>query len=253
MRKIFAVSKAVVLVAAVATLAACGASPTAAPRAPRRTAPQAVPNLPLGQMAPQGADPTGGAALAAVRGAFSRATSISLSETLRVDGNVDMGEKKSTELHADMTLDVSWRKPNRMAITIVEARHAGMLTGAKLTSEDGSSVKAKAKGVLGLVPLSLSMTDSKLSNYRGHTLRDQLISAQLTRLTGPTAVWTPVAGMAHTFAVDGVRRLDAGIDREVVTLDPATLGLKSLTMYAAGRAVLVERFTRFTWNGASNI
>jgi outer membrane lipoprotein-sorting protein len=80
-------------------------------------------------------------------------------------------------------------------------------------------------------------------------------NAQLSRLTGPSAQWTVlgdgnVSGVAvKIIAVDGVKRLDGEITREVVMVDPQSMGLRGLAMYTADNKKVVDiQFLKFKWN-----
>lgn len=160
------------------------------------------------------------------------------------DDGVDTGVRRTNRNRARL----EWSKPNRLHGQMLEAPFA-LMVGGTMDTPDGQTLTLRPSGLLSLVAMTVSSTDVKLRNSRNHTFRDSHPAAQLQRLTGPTAGWRIVGEDAQTITVEvmGVRRLDAGIERELLVLGAADLAPKQLMMLAAGKPVVHNTFKDFHW------
>ena len=146
-----------------------------------------------------------------------------------------------------------WSKPNKLRLTVVTSTNA-LLIGAAMATPDGQQITARAKGILGIFPLHFSPTEPRLSNNRNHPFTENNPKTQIERLTGANAVWTVVAdsnieGTAvKLLSVDGVKRLDRDVTREVVAIDPAAGSLRGVVMYAGNTRVVDYHFMSFRWS-----
>lgn len=222
-------------------LAGCGQQPAAAIApipAPSRPAPVAAPDVRLEGMR----------LLAAVRDRLASCRGFDTEMASFAEGTWDDGEDKGVRRTNRNRAQLRWTRPHQLHGEMLEAPFA-LMVGGTLDTTDGQTLTLRPKGLLSVVALTVSATDVKLRSSRNHTFRDSNPAAQLTRLTGPTAAWT-VVGTAPgvvSLEVTGVRRLDAGIDREVVTLAPQDLALRAIVMHADSRQVVSNTFKGFRW------
>lgn len=160
------------------------------------------------------------------------------------DDGADTGVRRSNRNRAKL----QWRKPHRLHGEMLEAPFA-LMVGGTLDTTDGETLTLRPKGLLSVVALKVSSTDVKLRSSRNHTFRDSQPAAQFTRLTASGAAWTVFEeGPAEVrVAIDGVRRLDAGIERELLGLSADDLAPRALTMLAQGRAVVRNTYAGFKW------
>lgn len=224
-----------------ALLSACGGQTAAAPVPP----PAPVRPLPVSTAAPQN---QGMALLAAMRQRLATCRGFETEMTSRGEGTWDDGEDKGVKRTNRNRARLDWTRPHRLHGEMIEAPFA-LMVGGTLDTTDGQTLTLRPSGLLSVVALTVQATDVKLRNSRNHTFRDSQPAAQLARLTGPAAIWTIVAAQpeALTVEVTGVRRLDAGIERELLVLSGADLSLRSLTMLWAGKPVVSNTFKGFRW------
>lgn len=225
----------------IALLSACGqsvAGPLPPSPSPLRPAPVATP----------GPQDRGLYLLAGMRQRLASCRGFETELTSRGEGTwddgVDTGVRRTNRNRARL----EWSKPNRLHGEMLEAPFA-LMVGGTLDTPDGLTLKLRPSGLLSLVALEVSATDVKLRNSRNHTFRDSHPAAQIQRLTGPTAGWRVLGEDAQTITVEvaGVRRLDTGIEREVLVLAAADLAPRQLMMLAAGKPVVHNTFKDFRW------
>lgn len=255
--KIFAVALTL------STLAGCGQSSEQLPTAPRTAfdnvkfqnqQPGLTDGAPVGgaQANPQAAA-EGAQLLAGLRQTLTNARGFDAEVRNYSEGNYKMGEKVSELRKSTTQARLIWMKPAKLRAEVIQTSNA-LLEGAAMATTDGKNITARAKGVLGLFPIKLQASDAKMSTNRNVSFNDNNPDSQLKRLTSPTATWTvvgngSVAGVAvKIIAVDNVKRLDREITREVVMLDPQTMGLRGLAMYTAQKKVVDIQFLKFKWN-----
>ena len=146
-----------------------------------------------------------------------------------------------------------WVKPNKFRAEVITATNP-LLEGGAMATMDGQNITARAKGLLGLIPFKLNASDDKLSTNRNHTFTENNPNSHLARLTAANAVWTILGDSmvdrvpVKMIAVDNVRRLDNQITREILAVEPRTLKLYGLTMYAGNKRVVDNKFLKFAWN-----
>lgn len=160
------------------------------------------------------------------------------------DDGVDTGVTRTNRNRAHLT----WSKPNRLHGEMLEAPFA-LMVGGTLDTPDGEALTLRPSGLLSVVAMNVKSTDVKLRNSRNHTFRDSQPAAQLARLSAGAATWTVLGADPDTVTVEaaGVRRLDGGIEREVLVVGASDLAPRSLTMLSAGRPVVSITFKGFRW------
>ncbi|MDB5098782.1 MAG: hypothetical protein JWM80_3203 [Cyanobacteria bacterium RYN_339] len=237
-------------------LAGCGTSVATAPkRVPTNAAlltsqPQAARPLPAaGQDQGKGQQ-----LLAKVRQVLTGATGFSSDVLAKTEGHWKQGDHVDELRHVTMGYRITWAKPNKFRAIVTEAPTA-LMKDATLVTTDGKNVTARAAGLLSILPIHAQSNDKRIANARNHTFDKFNPSTQMQRLTGQQAVWTyvdqfvgPGGAPVVRCAIDGVQRLDAEIDREVIAVDLGTNAVKSLTSFSKGHAVVEYTFSKFLWN-----
>lgn len=229
------------LIVQLALLSACAQQPVAAIAPPAATPPPAPAPAP-------DARAEGQVWLNALRQRFARsggytAEVASASEGTWDDG-ADTGVRRTTRNRARL----SWSKPARLHGEMLEAPFA-LMVGGTMDTTDGETLTLRPKGLLSVIGMTVKATDVKLRSARNHPFRDSHPAAQLARLSDAGAVWAVVAQTREqvTIEVTGVRRLDAGIEREFVTIRRQDAGLVAIAMHAGGRQVAQSTFKDFRW------
>lgn len=228
------------LLALLLLLSACGQSATASQAPVPAVRPRPAPTTAVPELGRQ--------VLEAVRQRLASCQGFDTEMTSWAEGTWDDGEDKGVQRTNRNRARLRWDKPNRLHGEMLEAP-IGLMVGGTLDTADGQTLTLRPSGLLSVVAMKVSATDIKLRNSRNHTFRDAQPAAQLQRLTASTAAWKVIGRDAAslTLEVEGVRRLDAGIEREVLTVSPTDLSLKSLTMVADRRTVVSNTFTQFRW------
>lgn len=169
-------------------------------------------------------------------------------------GHYKTGEKVSELRQSTTQARLIWMKPAKLRAEVIQTSNS-LLVGAAMATTDGQNITARARGILGLIPIHLTASDKKMSTNRNWSFNDNNPSALLNRLTAPTAQWTVIGdgqvsgAPVKMIAVDGVRRLDGEITREVVMVEPQTMNLRGLAMYNATNTKVAEvSFLKFKWN-----
>jgi outer membrane lipoprotein-sorting protein len=169
------------------------------------------------------------------------------------EGHFKTGERVSELRKSTTQARLIWMKPSKLRAEVINTSNP-LLVGAAMATTDGQNITARAKGILGLIPIHLTASDKKMSTNRNFSFNDNNPNSQLSRLTGPSAQWT-VIGQGNVsgvpvklIAVDNVKRLDSEINREVVMVDPQTMGLRGLAMYTGNQKVVDIQFLKFKWN-----
>lgn len=209
----------------------------------------------LGQAPPPGVDGGKGVLLlAAVRKRVAEMTGFEAKIMTKTQGYYKQGERQSELRKVSIGYKVTWAKPAKFRAEVFNSPDP-MMEGAGMVTTDGMNITARAKGLLSFVPIKLTARDPKLGNARNHTFDKYGPNAQIERLTGPTAVWTIIGesvapnGLPMAFVqIDGVRRLDAQITREVFGLETASLALRSLAAFEGETKVVDYNFQEFRWN-----
>ena len=172
----------------------------------------------------------------------------------RTQGHYKQGEKVAELRKVSVGYKIVWAKPSKFKAEVYNAP-TPLMEGAGLVTTDGKNITARAKGLLGFLPIKLTAKEPKLGNARNHTFDRYCPNAQIQRLTGPQAVWTVVgqgqtpAGAPVTYvAIDGVPRLDNEITREIMGVEVNNAALRSLTGYAGQEKVTDYQFDKFRWN-----
>jgi outer membrane lipoprotein-sorting protein len=244
-------------------LAGCGASPD-----PVMTAPKSAfdsvrfqGNAPVGGANPMGngamngqqGQAEGAQILDAMRRSLATARGFDAEVKNYSQGHYKTGEKVSELRQSTTQARLIWMKPAKLRAEVIQTSNS-LLVGAAMATTDGQNITARAKGILGLIPIHLTASDKKMSTNRNFSFNDNNPNSQLSRLTGPSAQWT-VIGQGNVsgvpvklIAVDNVKRLDREIDREVVMVDPQTMGLRGLAMYTGNQKVVDIQFLKFKWN-----
>ena len=195
---------------------------------------------------------TGPALLSAFRAHVAGARSLESEFSANSCGYYLGGNRDSSEHASSGRTRLFWARPLRLRAQILESSTA-LLNGAALLTDDGGTVKIKAAGVLGFLPLSMTSGDTRLLTDRKHAFKNNHPMAHLQRLSGAAASWAvlPVPSPARdatAIDVTGVPRLDGEITREVLTVASSDLRPLSLAMYTGSRVVVLFRFESFAWN-----
>lgn len=234
-------------------LGACGKS-VASPRVPRASAtPGGQPGGSPGAVTP-GLPPTGpdGAALLGqLRARLARTQAIEVEVKASSSGRYYGGKRVEAERQSSSTSRMIWATPSRLQARVQEST-TPMLAGAMLVMSTPGQVKVKGAGALGLVPVSMKVTDTRLLTNRNHAFTDNHPIAHLRRLTTPEVTWVriaalPAAPQAHWVTVGQARRLDPEITAEVLALDPTTLSPVALAMLVDSRPVVTFTYSGFNW------
>lgn len=228
--------------ALIALLSACGQS-VAAPQPP---SPRPTDRPPVVTPAPQQAQAL--ALLDGLRRRLAGCRGFDTEMTSRGEGTWDDGADTGVRRTNRNRAHLQWSKPNRLHGEMLEAPFA-LMVGGTLDTPDGEALTLRPSGLLSVVAMNVKSTDVKLRNSRNHTFRDSQPAAQLARLSAGSATWTILGADTETVTLDasGVRRLDSGIEREVLVLAASDLAPRSLTMLSAGRAVVSITFKGFRW------
>lgn len=232
---------------ALSTLLACGHGgdlPVAPVPMPRPSEAVGQPVAP-----PVAQDPRGEALLLGLRDAFARCTGVEVLVKSYSEGHYKSGKRVNELRKSTYRTKVLWAKPSKFAGDILETDNF-LVGGAKMASTDGKKVRVRAKGVLGLFPLTLEMDNALLSSNRNHGFSQMSPDALMSRLMSAEAVWTVVGEDTGGVRVEitNVRRPDAGITSEFLTIDPRTLALKEVVMLEGQKKVAEFKFERFRWN-----
>lgn len=236
------------LIGPVLLLAACGKS-AASPSAPK---PSAVPSGAPGSAAPARPAPDGAALLAAMRQRLTKTQAIEVEVKASSKGNFYGGKRVEAERSSASASRMIWASPTRLRAQVLEST-TPMLAGAVLVMTAPSQVRVKGGGALGIVPISMKPSDTRLMTNRNHLFTDNHPVAHLQRLTGPGATWRgipalPAAPGASWVSIAGVKRLDAEVTEEVMALEPGTMRPAALAMMVGTRPVVTFTFTSFTWD-----
>jgi hypothetical protein len=226
---------------------------------PAFNVPRMIP-LPGGAIAPGVGTPAGmaGAAegaqlLAGVRAQGARITSLEASIRSYSQGYFSGGERSSELKRVTNEVKVTWAFPKRTRVEVIKTTNP-LVEGAVLTTHDLATCRVRAKGLLSLIPITMSATDPKLANNRNHTLPETNPKAALDRFTGPGAAWTVVGDGAvegvpvKIVHVTGVKPLDDEIDRELLGIDPAQMVMRKVVMYAGNTKVGDHTMVTFRMN-----
>lgn len=172
----------------------------------------------------------------------------------KTQGNYKQGVKQAELRKITIGYKLIWAKPAKLKGEVFNSADP-LMEGAGLVTTDGVNIVARAKGLLSFVPIKTTAREPKLNNCRNHSFADFQPSAQIKRLTGPTATWTVLQdsvapnGQPMAFvAVDNVARLDKEITREVFGIELATLQIRSLTAFGGETKLTDYTFQKFGWN-----
>lgn len=208
---------------------------------------------PGGQMMGQGGNPEGNQLLQVTRTTIAQITGFDAQVRSYSQGYYKQGEKGTELRKATTEARLIWVKPLKLRLEVIQTSNP-LLVGAAMATSDGQNVTARAKGLLGLIPFKLQITDPKLGNNRNHRMPENNPKANIERLTAPTAVWTVLGEEAvegvpcKIVQVDGVKRLDKEVTREVIAVDPQTVTLRRLQMFTGQTKVVDHTFLKFKWN-----
>lgn len=188
-----------------------------------------------------------------LRQAFAQSQGFEAEVRTYSEGYYKNAERTGELRRSTTSAKITWAKPNRLRAEVITATNP-LLEGGALATPDGKNITARAKGLLSIFPIKLSAGDAKLTNNRNHKFNDINPNSLVTRLTAPTAVWTVVSqgniggSPVMWVSVDGVRRLDAEIQSELVAIEPQTFALRGTQMISKGRRVVDQSLTNFRWN-----
>ncbi len=208
---------------------------------------------PNGQMMAPGGNPEGVQLLQATRNTVAQITGFDAQIRSYTQGHYKQGERVSELRKSTTEARLIWVKPLKLRAEVIQTSNP-LLVGAAMATTDGKNVTARAKGILGLIPFKMQITDPKLGNNRDHRLPVNNPKANMERLTAPTAIWTMLGDEnvegtpCKMIQVDGVKRLDKEITREVIAIDPNQITLRRVMMYSNQTKVVDHTFVKFKWN-----
>ena len=169
------------------------------------------------------------------------------------EGHFKAGKPVSELRHSTYRTHLLWQKPNRMRGDVLETDN-WLVSGASMVTLDGRNVRIKANGFLGLFPITVKADDDLLASNRNHKFGDLAPDAMFGRLMGAGAQWMAIGQQASggrpmtVVEVRGVPRVDSGITREVLVLDPQALVVGQLRMFSGSRTVVDYTFLSFRWD-----
>jgi hypothetical protein len=238
----------------VSLLAACGQQmPGQAVSAPSGASPAPTPRPDL-PSDPDGED-GGKKLLERMRAKFRDASAVAADVRSYSEGYYRTGKRVSDLRKSTYRTRLIWQKPIKLRGDVVDTDN-WLVSGAAMATTDGKSVRVRAQGVLGLFPITLEAGDALLSNNRNHRFVDLAPGPMIARVMGERATWrllgdaTLSGRSVKVVEVRDVARVDAGITREILSLDAADLTLWQVRMYEGARAVVDHTFFSFRWNPA---
>ncbi|MEB3198616.1 MAG: hypothetical protein VKP62_15575 [Candidatus Sericytochromatia bacterium] len=244
-----------------ATTAACGRLPgtkpeplpSVSPVPPGSPGAPSNPGAPLPSLGPL---PDGQALLKAVRAKVANTPGVDVEVKAASSGHY-YGGKKVAELRSSSSRSrMLWGAPGKLRAQVLEST-TPLLAGSTLVMLSPDQLKVKAGGALGLIPISMKSSDTRLMTNRNHYFTDNHPVAHLKRLTAEGASWKgvaplPVAPSAAWVEISGVRRLDKDLTRELLALDPKTLQPKAMAMMEGDKSVVTFQFLKFLWDAVPN-
>ena len=213
------------------------------------------PNGPM-MMGPNGqpmGNPEGAALLQAIRNVITQVNGFDAQIRSYTQGHYKQGQKVSELRKSTTEARLIWVKPLKLRAEVIETTNP-LLVGAAMATSDGKNVTARARGILGLIPIHMQVTDPKLGNNRNHTLPESNPKAMIERLTSPAAVWTVIGDETvegtpcKVIQVEGAKRIDREITREVIAIDPQQMTLRRVLMFTGTTKVVDHQLLKFKWN-----
>ncbi len=154
-----------------------------------------------------------------------------------------------------------YRKPGQVKIDVLQSSDPSR-KGIKLSYQtNGDQVRARATGLLSLVPVTLSMSDSKVKSGRGYLIGQIDLTSTVTRLTQPSAT-TKVLGKTTQNGAEVIvleiktqNHFDNRITKEHLGLDAKTWLPRLHEMYAGTELVYAAKLEQMEVNPtlASNV
>jgi len=229
-------------------LVACGSSGAT----PRPARPSLSPGASAAPGQPAAPAPDGPALLAKLRDRLARTSGIEVEVKASSSGSYYGGKRVAQERSSSSRSRMTWASPTRLRAQVLESTTA-FLAGSVLVMSTPTQVRVKGGGALGLVPITMKASDTRLITNRNHYFTDNHPIAHLQRLTSSGAAWEgikalPAAPKASWVSISGVRRLDTELTRELLAVDPATLQPVAMAMMVAERPVVTFQFLRFVWD-----
>lgn len=215
--------------------------------------PNGMPLGPNGQPMMPGGNAEGQRLLEMTRATIAQISGFDATIRSYTQGHFKQGERVSELRKSTTEARLIWVKPLKLRAEVIQTSNP-LLVGAAMATTDGKNVTARAKGLLGLIPFKMDITDPKLGNNRDHRLPANNPKANVERLTAPTAVWTVLGDEViegtpcKMIQVEGVKRLDKEITREIVGIDPQALTLRRVLMFTGTTKVVDHTFVKFKWN-----
>lgn len=154
-----------------------------------------------------------------------------------------------------------YRKPGQVKIDVLQSSDASR-KGVKLSYQTSSDqVRARATGLLSLVPVTLPMSDSKVKSGRGYLIGQIDLTATVTRLTQPSATVKVLGKTTQNGAeiivleVKTQNHFDNRITKERLGLDSKTWLPRLHEMYVETELVYAAKLEQMEVNPtlASNV
>lgn len=169
------------------------------------------------------------------------------------EGHYKTGQRVSELRNSTTRAKITWAKPNKLRAEVEETTNS-LLVGAAMATTDGENITARCKGLLGLIPFHLTASDAKMSSNRNHAFTTTNPNSQLTRITAASVGWTVIGDNTvqgtpvKVIELQNVQHLDSEVTRELVMIDPQTMGLRGLVEYVGTHKVEEMTFLSFRWN-----
>lgn len=154
-----------------------------------------------------------------------------------------------------------YRKPGQVKIDVIQSSDPSR-KGVKLSYQTSSDqVRARATGLLSLVPVNLPMNDAKVKSGRGYLIGEIDLTATVTRLTQPSATVKVLGKTTQNGAeiivleVKTQNHFDNRITKEHLGLDSKTWLPRLHEMYAGSELVYAAKLEQMEVNPtlASNV
>lgn len=152
------------------------------------------------------------------------------------------------------TMQVTFQRPRRLFMKIVDAPSAKSLLNTKLYCDGGENVKIRVPGILGLFAFTFSVDKPDLTGNRGYNIKEidpVNLETRLNdtnakvKLTGTTKIDNEEV---YLLEVTNIKHLDSEIIKEVIGIKKSDYSLILHEMYDKNEVVFKNEFKNFVYN-----